>query len=256
MSSVDRRSRIMEDLEQRGHAETAELSRRFNVSDMTIRRDLDALQAEGRVRRTHGGVTLAQVLGVEPRYAAKQRINATLKARIARHAVEEFVVDGDVLLLEGGTTVTAMVPHLRARHDVTVVTNGLYTANQLSLLLPQLTVLSTGGLLRDASFTYVGPTAEAFFDTFRGNKLFISATGLTLRHGLTEPNPLEVAVRKRMVAAVDQVIALVDSSKFGVVSLVPTVAADGVDILITDAGAPKDDLDALRHRGVEVRVVD
>jgi DeoR/GlpR family transcriptional regulator of sugar metabolism len=147
-----------------------------------------------------------------------------------------------------------MVPHLRAKRELTVVTNGLYTANELSLLLPEITVLSTGGLLRYISFTYVGPTAEAFFDSFRGDKLFVSAMGLTLEAGLTDPNPLEAGVRARMQRAAGRVIALIDSTKFGVTSLVQTARADGVGTIVTDQGAPADMVSALRDLGVDVRI--
>ncbi|APZ33352.1 hypothetical protein BOH66_02960 [Microbacterium aurum] len=256
MRNAERRADILRHLEDRGQATVVDLSGRYGVSDMTIRRDLDALQAGGRVQRSHGAVSLARTIGAEPRYAAKQQVNAPLKARIARYAAENLVDDGDVLLLEGGTTVTAMIQHLRDRRNLTVVTNGLYTANELSFLVPQVTVLSSGGILRDMSFTYVGPQAEAFFDGFHGNTAFVSATGLTLDRGFTDPNPLEAAVRKKMVAAADRVIALLDSSKFGEASLVPVAAATGVDVLVTDAGAPAADIRALRRGGVDVRVVD
>lgn len=255
MRNVERREQILRHLETHERATVAELSERYRVSEMTIRRDLDALRAQGRVQRSHGAATLAPTPVAEPRYAAKQKVNAALKARIARYAAEHLVDDGDILMLEGGTTVSAMVRHLRGRRDLTVVTNGLHTANELSFLLPEVNVLSSGGLLRDVSFTYVGPQAESFFEAFHGDKLFVSATGFTLERGFTDPNPLEAAVRRRMVAAAGQVIALLDSSKFGEVSLVSVAAADEVDILVTDSGAPSADVRALRRLGVDVRLV-
>jgi DeoR/GlpR family transcriptional regulator of sugar metabolism len=255
MNSQARREAIIEALERRERLTTNELARDFGVSEMTIRRDLTALAEEGRVKRRHGTAELAHTVGAEPRYAAKQVVNAALKAQIARYAAERFVRDGQILLLEGGTTVTAMVPHLRSRRELTVVTNGLFTTNELSRLLPGSTALCTGGVLRDVSFTFVGPTAEAFFDSFHGNVVFASASGLTLEHGFTDPSPIETAVHRRMNAAADRSIALIDSSKFGVTSLVQVAPPDGFDIVVTDAGAPPEIVAGLRELGVEVHVI-
>jgi DeoR/GlpR family transcriptional regulator of sugar metabolism len=252
MLSAERRRSILEHIETGQSGSIALLSKKYRVSEMT---DLKMLAQEGRVQRTHGGAVLVRAAGVEPRYAAKQKVNAALKARIARYAAEQLVDAGDIILLEGGTTITAMAQYLRGKHNLTVVTNGLYTANELRHLLPYATVMCTGGILRDVSFTFVGPSTEAFFQGFHGNKLFISATGLTLEAGFTDPNLLETQVRKTMIGAVDQVIALIDSSKFGVKSLTSVVPADGVDILVTDSGAPEEIVQELRARGVDVRVV-
>lgn len=255
MASEQRRTGIVEVLEAEQEASITELSTRFGVSEMTIRRDLDALAADGRVRRTYGGAVLAHSAGVEPRYASKQKVNAAQKARIARYAAGELVEDGDVILLEGGTTVTALAQHLRGKRDLTVLTNGLYTANELLHLLPNATIMATGGILRDLSFTFVGPSVDDFLQGFHGRTLFVSATGLTLEHGFTDPNPLEAQVRRSMAASADRIVALLDSSKFGVVSFTTVAPPDGVDILVTNADAPADMLDGLRNRGVDVRVV-
>ena len=255
MSAAQRRDDLLQLLEEAGSVSITELSQRFRVSEMTVRRDLDLLQDQGHVLRTHGGAVLALSAGIEPRYVAKQRVNAALKARIARYAAEQLVGDGQVLLLEGGTTVTTMAPHLAAHRDLTVVTNGLYTANALRELLPRATVMSTGGILRDLSYTFVGPSVAVFLKNLHADTLFVSATGLTLRHGFTDPNPMEVQVRHWMAESADRVVALLDSSKFGVVSATTVTGASEIDVLVTDAGAPRDVLDELRDQGVDVRVV-
>lgn len=238
-----------------GSVSITELSAGLDVSEMTVRRDLDALQAEGLVQRTHGGAIPVRHSEIEPRYAAKQRVNASLKTRIARYAAEELVSDGDVLLLEGGTTVTSMARHLRPHRDLTVVTNGLYTTNAVRDLLPQATVMCTGGILRDISYTFVGPSVETFLHGLHADTLFVSATGLTLREGFTDPNPMEAQVRRWMADSAERIVALLDSSKFGIVSTTTVSAAGDVDVLVTDDGAPREMLDALRDLGVDVRVI-
>jgi DeoR/GlpR family transcriptional regulator of sugar metabolism len=230
-----------------------QLAERFAVSHMTIRRDLELLSGHVTVRR--GLVRLARSSATEPRYAAKQRLNAPLKALIARYAAEHFVQDGDVVLLEGGTTVTAMARHLRGKTGLTVVTNGLYTLNELARLQPEVTVVSTGGVLRDGAFTFVGPAAEQHLAGIHAKTLFASATGFTAGRGFTDPNPLEAQIRRVMVERAERVVMLLDSSKFGVVSLVTVASANGVDLLVTDTGAPEEELARLRQAGVSVHLV-
>ncbi|MCU1437039.1 MAG: hypothetical protein JWP66_126 [Naasia sp.] len=255
MTATQRRAEILRELEQAGSVAITALSERFGVSDMTVRRDLEALQADGLIQRTYGGAIPAGTPGIEPGYAAKQRINAAQKSRIARYAAENLVTEGQVLLLEGGTTVTSMARHLTAHRGLTVITNGLYTANALRELMPEATVMSTGGILRDISYTFVGPSVGAFLRDLNADTLFVSATGLTLRHGFTDPNPLEAQVRRWMAESAGRIVALLDSSKFGVVSTTTVAAAAEIDVLVTDEGAPEDMLDALRELGVDVRVV-
>lgn len=255
MTATQRRTDILRQLEELGEVSIAALSARFEVSEMTVRRDLDALRSEGLVQRTYGGAVPATATGIEPRYAAKQRVNVALKRRIARYAAETLVQDHQVLMLEGGTTVTSMASHLKAHRDLTIVTNGLYTASALGELSPQATIMSTGGILREVSHTFVGPSVETFLRDLHADTLFVSATGLTLREGFTDPNPMEAQVRRWMAASASRVVALVDSSKFGIVSTTTVAAASEVDVLVTDTGAPAQTLDALRRLGVEVHMV-
>jgi DeoR/GlpR family transcriptional regulator of sugar metabolism len=250
-----RRQQILGDIEQGQTTSIGALSEKYSVSAMTIRRDLKLLEEEGQVRRTHGGAIHVRTSTVEPRYAAKQKINAARKDSIARYAAERLVSDGDILILEGGTTVTTMARLLAVRPGLTVVTNGLYTTNELRHLLPHASVLCTGGILRETSFTFVGPIAERFFEGLYANKLFLSGTGLTPEAGLTDPNMLESQVKKAMVGAARQVILLLDSTKFGLQSLTTVLHPHAGHVLVTDDDAPPEAIAALRARGVDVHLV-
>ena len=255
MLPAQRQQRILEDIEKNGVGSITELSQKYAVSEMTIRRDLLVLEEGGRIKRTHGGALLLNSTSAEPRYAAKQKLHASSKESLARYAAETLVEDRDIIILEGGTTVTAMAKYLSHVRDLTVVTHGLYTTNELLHLLPQVTVICTGGILREVSATFAGPVAEQFFHEFHANKLFLSATGLTLEAGFTDPSMLETQIKKAMIASADQVIMLLDSNKFGVKSLTTVLQAGQINILVTDAGAPTDVLQALRAPGVEVHLV-
>lgn len=254
MLPAQRQQQILEDIEKNGAGSIVELSQKYGVSEMTVRRDLKILEEERYITRTHGGAVRANSSIIEPRYAAKQKLHASSKASIARYAAEELVSNGDVIILEGGTTVTAMAQYLSTTQDCTIVTNGLYTTNALQPLLPQATIICTGGILREVSATFVGPVAEQFFREFHANKLFISTTGLTLDAGFTDPSMLESQVKKAMIASADQVIVLLDSHKFGVKSLTTVLPANKVDVLVTGADAPESTLQLLRAEGVQIHI--
>lgn len=255
MLPAQRQQQILQDIEKNGVGSIAELSQKYAVSEMTIRRDLLILEEGGHIKRTHGGALLLNSSSVEPRYVSKQKLQASSKDRLAQYAADNLVGDSDIIILEGGTTVTAMAKYLANVRDLTVVTHGLYTTNELLHLLPQVTVICTGGILREVSATFSGPVAEQFFREFHANKLFLSATGLTLDAGFTDPSMLETQIKKAMIASADQVIMLLDSHKFGVKSLTTILQADQVNILLTDAGAPEDVLQTLRAKGVEIHIV-
>ncbi len=257
MIPEQRRRDILKVITAQGVSTIPELSQRFGVSEMTIRRDLKALEESGQLQSTYGGaVTLpAKTQQAEATYLAKVRLNIEQKTRIARYAAENFVDDQDIIVLEPGTTVTAMVPFLTDKQDLTIVTNGLYTANALQTLIPKATVICTGGILRNVSFSFVGPVAEGFFQQFYARKLFLSGIGFTLDAGITDPQMIDTQVKKAMIARSDRVIVLLDSSKFGVKSLTPVIPAQDIDVLITDEGAPLTMLEELQRLGVDVHVV-
>jgi len=147
------------------------------------------------IKRTYGGAVRSPATGVETQLLArdKRQILATAqKNLLARYAAETLVALDDIIM-EGGTTVTAMAPYLTEKEELTVVTNGIATAEELRRHLPlSATIISTGGILRPESSTCVGAVPERFFGEFHANRLFLSATGLTLEAGLTDPKILEI----------------------------------------------------------------
>jgi DeoR/GlpR family transcriptional regulator of sugar metabolism len=256
MLADQRRREILNELSRTGSAETLRLSERYEVSEMTIRRDLRQLEQENLVRCTHGGaIFLGSPSVQEMVYSSKEKLHSGEKAGIARYAALELVGDRDVIILDPGTTAAGMVSHLRGKRELTVVSNSLPTTNALQSLLPESTVLCTGGILRQASLTFIGPSAEGFFAGFNARKFFLSAIGCSLEKGLTDPQNLDTQVKQAMIRSAQQVIVLVDSSKFGVVSTYAVMQLAEADILVTDAGAPPGILEQLRERGVDVRIV-
>lgn len=264
---TDRRQHILDDI---GHDQGGEndqlipwLSEKYDVSEMTIRRDLKALEEKGLIKRTWGGAILwppGRRAGRDAPFVLsrerRRNLHRECKEAVARQAAQELVRDGDIIIMEGGTTVTAMAPFLAPYKELTVVTNGLATADRLQQhLAPDATIIATGGILRPESSTFVGPVAEHFFREFHGRRLFLSATGFTLEMGLTDPRMLETQVKRAMIASVDEVVVLLDSSKFGVKSLMTVLDPQRIARLISDDGAPSDLLDRLADYGVQVTTV-
>lgn len=255
MLSAQRRRMILEEIELRGMGTITEFSQKFEVSGMTIRRDLQVLEEKGYIERTYGGAICRRASSlISDSYTAKQKIASDQKKRLAKYAAEHFIRENDIIVLEGGTTVVGMVPFLDKRKKLTVVTHSLYAANELQHFLADFTVICAGGILRDESFTSVGPVTERFFKEFHANKAFLSFAGLTAEDGFTDPSMLETQVKQSIVESVDQVIALVDSSKFGVRSLTNALRLNQVDDLVTDEAAPKPMLQALEASGVVVHI--
>ena len=248
-----RRTIIADLVAQQGSVTAEELGKRFAVSHMTIYRDLKVLEADSKLRFVRGGAVQSEIDAKEPVYSSKRRVHKKQKELIAAYATKHFITDGDFVTLEAGTTVSLMVKHLHHKR-LTVMTNGLETVNEAASLLPELTVMCSGGILREASHTFVGPQAEQFFKEMRCKTLFLGASGLTLEGGITDPNPLEIQVKRAMAASVDRVVLLLDSSKFGMRSTSLLLPVTQIHTLITDAGAPQGDVDGLRALGVDVRI--
>ena len=250
-----RRVRILEIVQAKGIASVDELTTALGVSAMTLWRDISTLDREGKVRRVRGGVASAENPDSnEPRYKSKQIVNVEKKIAIARYAVQNFIHDNDIIILEAGTTVGAMIKFIERRSSLTVITNGLGNLEDLSQFVPNITVLSCGGMLRDVAYTFVGPQAEDFFRTVHANTIFLSGSGLAFPEGLTDPSLLEIQIKRVMVASARQVVLLIDSSKFGLRSLMPVLPLEKVDALITDAEAPEPDLVRLRDLGIAVHI--
>jgi DeoR/GlpR family transcriptional regulator of sugar metabolism len=258
LKPIERRQQIIKDIDVLDDNIIPRLSQKYGVSEMTIRRDLKVLEETGLIKRTYGGAVRWPLAAVEPTLVARdkrQTMASAQKLRIARYAAEHLVERNDIIILEGGTTATAMAPFLSDKDDLTVVTNGLATAEELRRHLPlSATILSTGGILRPESSTCVGPVTERFFREFNANRLFLSASGITLADGITDPKMLEIQVKRAMIDSARQVVMLLDSSKFGVRSLMRVIEFHEIYLLVTDDDAPPELLAGLRERGVSVVV--
>ena len=251
MIAEERHRKILSLLEEKTAVSIAELKGSLGVNAMMLWRDLRFLEDQGLLKRVWGGAQRADI-EKEASYQTKRRACMIAKTRIARAAVEHFVKEGDSIILEGGTTVSA-VASLLFRRDVTIFTNSLPIAQQLHKAEAKCSVYLSGGLLRMQSGTFVGREAINFFSKRKTDVFFMSSTGLVEEVGFTDPNPQEIDVKQAMIRSAKNVVALVDSSKIGIRSLMPVTALRRVDYLISDAEEEK--LAWLRGKGPKIFLV-
>jgi len=226
-----RQRRILEALARQGQVNSRQLAAEFGVALMTIWRDLKLLEDCGQLRRVRGGaVDLAHP--AEPAFIDKAVLAPEEKSRIAAHVARHLLREGDILTLDGGTTIAALVAQ-RLPKQLTILTNSLPIAEALRGHPDRPTVYLSGGLLRPESGTLVGREVLTFFSRRRATRLLMSATGLDAEAGVTDPNPQEIEVKQAMVASAKEVILLADRSKFGLVSLMQTVPWRRIDRLVT-----------------------
>jgi DeoR/GlpR family transcriptional regulator of sugar metabolism len=246
----ERRDRIVALLGEVGRASVAELSERFDVTPATIRADLDALAAERLLTRTHGGALALDEERLELSFDFRRRLHAAQKIDIGA-AAAGMVEDGEAIILDASTTALAVATQLQDRRELTVLTNGLLIA--LALIdLPGITVVMPGGFVRRDSASMIGDEGHEFIEPFNFQRGFFGAKGFTLEEGLTDVNTAEVSIKRDLVAHARQVVAVVDSSKWGRVGFASFASIDQLDCIVTDAGAPPDMMAALREAGVDV----
>jgi DeoR family transcriptional regulator of aga operon len=249
----ERRRHILEILNRDGRVLVVDLAEQFRTSQLTIRKDLDSLQAHGRIHRSHGGALPARQSALEdPTLREKEKQHRTEKLHIAA-AAARMVPEGQVVILDSGTTTTAIARALREFENLTIITNAVNIAAELSG--SSLEVILTGGTLRKNSFSLVGPIAEETLRRLNADILFLGVDGFDAQHGLTTPNLLEAKVNRAMMDVARVVVAVCDSSKFGRRTLSSIAQPSAVHHLITDRGIPKPDLAALKKAGIQLTLV-
>lgn len=252
MLVAERYEMIVGLVNDRGSIRVTELSELCQVTEETIRRDLDRLEKSGRLRRSHGGAVNIKDHHPETPYGEREIMHADEKRRIAKEAVKR-IQPNDRILLDASTTawyMATIVPDI----PLTVLTNSIKVALELSGK-EKIQVISTGGLLSQRSLSFVGPLAERTLDTYHVDKCFFSCKGVHLERGISESNELQAQVKQRMIGIADQVFLLADSSKFGVQSFTHVGELDSVSEIITDQNLDHTTQQQLHERSIVVTTV-
>ncbi|WP_371530721.1 DeoR/GlpR family DNA-binding transcription regulator [Streptomyces sp. NBC_01283] len=239
-----RRALILDEVRRRGGVRVNELTRKLGVSDMTVRRDLDALARQGVLEKVHGGaVPVVEASTHEPGFEAKSGLELNAKEDIARTAAS-LVAPGTAIALSGGTTTYALAHHLLDVPDLTVVTNSVRVADVFHSAQRTsgqrqgaATVVLTGGV-RTPSDSLVGPVADQAIGALHFDVLFLGVHGISAEAGLSTPNLAEAETNRRLVQSARRVIVVADHTKWGTVGLSSFASLEQVDTLVTDAGLP------------------
>jgi len=256
-STEQRRASIIKELAHEQEVKVAELSKRFHVSAVIIRRDLERLESHGLLRRVHGGAVTVPRAIVGQANVTDFRSCTNEKERIGETAAQ-LIRRGDRIILDSGTTVLQLARHIRGdllnEGNLTVITNSLHIVRELGPWAG-VHLLLLGGIYLPQYDIVVGPTTVSILHELRVDKIFVGAKGITLGRGITTDNVLEAEADRAAVESAAEVILLADSTKIGVESMTTVVPLDRVHRFITDSGAPAAFVDALRERGIEVILV-
>ncbi|MFC7395076.1 DeoR/GlpR family DNA-binding transcription regulator [Scopulibacillus cellulosilyticus] len=253
MLVAERRREIVRLVDQKNSIRVTELAKLFAVTEETIRRDLESLEEQGKLLRSHGGAVTVKHLEKETPFHEREITNESEKMLIASEAVRQ-VEEDDTILLDASTTAWQMarlLPDMR----LTVLTNAIKVAVELADR-PQIRVISTGGTLTSASLSYVGPLAERSLEGYFVNKLFFSCKGVDPRYGLSDSNEWQAMLKRRMISIADRCYFLADHSKFGSKALTVFAQLNDIDEVITDNKIDEKMINILNSKGVTVKIAE
>lgn len=251
---AERQKKMIEFIEANTSAQIHELAQRFHVSEATVRRDLDDLDKQGALRRTHGGaIKVDRSTSYEHMYSEKITLMTEEKQRLAERAAQ-MVHHGDTVMIDSGTT-TFFIAQALARHEnLTLITNDLYIAYQTPIH-PSSTLIVTGGMRRQGRQELVGTVPENFIRDTHVDIAFVGVDGIDLTGGATNANFAEVGVKRLMIQSGMRSVIVADHTKFGRVALARICNLDEADLILTDSGLDEDMLNRIRKLPVEIELV-
>ncbi len=248
---AERRNLILDELNATGSVRVEELGRKFEVSEMTVRRDLDSMEAEGLLERTHGGAIEIHAVTHERRYREKDEENREAKERIGRYAAE-LAREGETVLVNSGSTTRQVIRFLAARRDIRIVTNNVAAVSDLPDHI-EAEILLLGGRFREVAGCVVGDWAVRLMEDLAPSRAIIGADGISIKDGVSSPIPEEAALTRLMIERTRGPVTVVaDAGKIGKVCGFGIAALDTVDSLVTDAGEEAPWREDFRAAGVEV----
>jgi len=233
-----------------GFTSVAEVAQQMDVSEMTIRRDFDKLEADGLIRRAHGGAIAEQRTQVEVDYRARKLRRAQEKARIGQIAAS-LVQEGQSIFLDAGTTVLAMVKFLKPLKSLHVVTSSLPVQMEF-MNCPGINVILVGGQIMPHTMSYVGPLAMENIHNMRFDWAFLGTGGIDVDRGLTHSTLEEIPIKKAAASSAAKVAVLADSTKFGYCALSLIMPISSVHYIITDSLPENCKQNALSDKGVQL----
>jgi DeoR family fructose operon transcriptional repressor len=253
MNTFERRSEIIQHLQEKKRASTQSLSQTFQVSEVTIRNDLKELEKGGWISRVHGGAEFVHRLQDEQSFAMRQALQLEEKIGIAK-AAATLVKPDDTIILDSSTTAFQLALQLTELPSLRVVTNNLHVVSTLSSC-QGIEVIIVGGIVRGETASVVGPPAEEMMASWHAHQGFFGAAGLTRQRGLTDADIREAQIKKLMIKAVDKVNILLDASKFGNQAFSTFASLEDVNQMFTDNKITEEYVELCREYEIKLSVV-
>jgi DeoR family transcriptional regulator, aga operon transcriptional repressor len=247
-----RRRNVLDLVDQEGQITVTDLVKRFSISAVTVRSDLDALASIGAIVRSYGGAVRRLEATQDYPLRTKETLHRDEKVRIGR-AAAELVQSGETIILDSGTTTAEVARYLKKMkvQSLTIITNALNIAIELADA-PGISLIMIGGLLRPVSCSFVGPQAEAMMNEFHADRLFLAVDGFDLENGPSTPDILEAQLNNVMIRSAKEVNVVTDFSKLGRRSVSKIGPYERVRRLITDSRATPEFTEKLRRKGIDV----
>jgi len=249
---VERQAQIRKLLEEKKRVTVAELSTLFNMSEATVRRDLDELD-RGYLRRTHGGAVLLETLVKEPPVMQRIHEQAGDKRRIGQ-AAAAMVREGETIFISSGTTTLEIARALPDTMHLTVITNSLPVINELVGRV-NIELVVVGGMFRQGELSMVGHPAEQALRDFRADRAFMGMRAIDIRQGFTNDYLPEILTDRAILSMASQIVVVADHTKFGRICSVFVAPVTVAQVIITDSGIAPETAQELRELGIQVRIV-
>ena len=253
ISSDERRELIIQTLREQDSVTVADLSQRLGVTEVTTRKDLQMLEEQGYLTRVRGGAVMSGRGQLELRFAARQQIYLDEKRRIAARAAR-YIESGMTIFLDGSSTVFQMTRLLRDQQNLTVITNGLYAALELSFA-PEVTTIVIGGILRRRTSSLVDVLTPNLLRRLHVDIAFLSCRGFMMTNGMMESDLREAQLKRYMAQAAQQMISIVDHSKFGNAFTASSMLPEEISLMISDTGLPMETRQQIEDAGITLQLV-
>ncbi|MBR2275989.1 MAG: DeoR/GlpR transcriptional regulator [Lachnospiraceae bacterium] len=249
MLAAERRSLILEKLHEEKSVVVSELSREFEVSEETIRRDLEKLSEEGQVVKSYGGAVLNEKSSIDLPFNIRQKANPEGK-QIIGELVSQQISDGDHIMLDASTTSVFIAKNIKQKDHLTVITNSIENLLELSDV-ENYEIISTGGALKAGTMSLLGRRAAEGIKNYTADKIFFSCKAIDLIRGVTDGNDDVTSIKQDMLASGGKVYLAVDSTKFDKVAFARICPLSGLDAVITDKKPPEKWLKAFEEQNIE-----
>ena len=250
MLAIERRRKIISLIEETNSVLVTDLSKIFNVTEETVRRDLEKLELDGFLKRTYGGAVINDSINAELPLKIREVTNIDGKKAIGVK-VAEYIKDGDTIMLDSSSTALQVAERIKDKRKITVITNSVKVVSELANA-KDCKVISTGGNLQESSMSFVGHLTEKSINNFNVDIAVICCKGIDIEKGITESNDMEAEVKKAMRLAAEKTFLVVDYTKFNKISFIKMFKIENVDMIFTDKRLTEEWEQCIVNKNVEL----